>query len=127
MIAANPPDDNQWFRNQPDGKQFFHAAGDAEFVIYCSAATLAANACNPFSGEAFIGFGKVKLNTRSADQVFSCPFTVRIKGSASDGFGNVVDLVAASTSVPDPDRCDNDRPNALDRPVVLFQIATQAC
>jgi hypothetical protein len=103
VLAANPPADKQWFRINPNGQGRFHSAADGLFLVYCSAATVAADACNPLSGEAFEGTARIRLNTRLQDLFFTCPLTVRITGTASDGFGNTVEVMAALTTVPDAD------------------------
>jgi hypothetical protein len=107
VIAINEPDENQFRRLNPNGKGFFHTAQkDDVDVAYCSAETVASGACDIESRELYRGKGEVKVNSSVDDDFFfDCPFTARVKGTATDGFGNVVDFVAASTSVPDGDEC----------------------
>jgi hypothetical protein len=103
VLAGNGPDDNQWFRVNPNGKGAFHAKAEVPFLVYCSVETIAADACNPFSGQAFEGSGAVKVNTRLSPDgfFFDCPFTARITGTGTDAYGNSVHVTAALTLVPD--------------------------
>lgn len=101
VLAGNPPDDNQWFRNNPNGRGQFHAATEVVFLAYCSPATVQADACFPGSDETFLGQGEVVLNTAQQGLVFTCPLTARVSGIAADGFGNLVEVEAALTTVPD--------------------------
>lgn len=103
LFAGNPPDDNQWFRNNPNGRGRFHAAGDVQFLLYCAPETVFADACFPGSDEAFLGQGEAVLNTDQQALAFTCPLTARVKGTAGDAYGNVVDVTAAFTRVPDPE------------------------
>ena len=105
VFAANGPDAaNQFGRQNPNGKGFFHTSGKDVLVAYCSAATLISGQCNFVSDEPFFGTGKVKVNTRLDDSSFTCPLTARVKASGlEDGFGQKVDVVAAMTLVPDGD------------------------
>lgn len=121
VLAGGPPADNQWFRINPKGKGSFHARVDVPFLVYCSAETIAAGACNPFSGEAFEGTGTVMVNT-SLDLdgfFFDCPFTARITGTATDGFGNTVDVAAALTQVPDAEEGCRDTVSRIDAMPVM--------
>ena len=105
VYAENGPDAaNQFGRQNPNGKGFFHTSGKDVFVAYCSPVTLSSGECNFDSLEPFSGFGKVKVNTKLDDSSFTCPLTARVKASGlEDGFGNKIDIVAAMTSVPDGD------------------------
>jgi hypothetical protein len=122
VLAGSPPGaDNQWFRQNPNGKGKLHAVVDVPFFVYCSPETNAANACNPFSGEAFEGLGTVQLNTALDAQSFSftCPLTARLTGIATDGFGNTVEVVAALTQVPDGESGCRATVNRIDASPVL--------
>ena len=104
VLAQNGPAANQFGRENPNGKGFFHTSGKDVFVAYCSAATWASDECNFESLEPFVGTGKVKVNTKLEDFSFTCPLTARVKATGmEDGFGNKVDIVAAITFVPDGD------------------------
>jgi hypothetical protein len=105
VIAFNGPDANQWARGNPNDKGFFHTSGNKNVVVvYCSAATVSSNACNPSSEEPFVGIGKVMLNSNlTSDGFFICPATIRIRGTGTDGYGNSVEFKAALTLVPDAD------------------------
>ena len=105
VIALNGPDAaNQFGRQNPNGKGFFHTSGKDILVGYCSAATVEAGFCDFGFDEPFLGTGKVKVNTKLDDSSFTCPLTARVKASGlEDGFGQKVDVVAAMTLVPDGD------------------------
>jgi hypothetical protein len=105
VLAQNDgPAANQFGRENPNGKGFFHTSGKDVFVAYCSAATWASEECNFDSLEPFVGFGEVKVNTSLEDFSFTCPLTARIKATGmEDGHGTKVDIVAAVTFVPDGD------------------------
>ena len=105
VLAQNDgPAANQFGRENPNGKGFFHTSGKDVFVAYCSAATVASGECDFDSLEPFVGTGKVKVNTNMEDFFFTCPLTARVKATGmEDGFGNKVDIVAAITLVPDGD------------------------
>lgn len=103
VLAQNGPDVNQFGRGNPNGRGFFHTSGKNIFVAYCSTATWDSGECNFDSLEPFAGFGKVRVNTNLEGFGFTCPLTARVEATGTDGYGNMVDIVAALTLVPDGD------------------------
>jgi len=120
VLAQNGPAANQFGRQNPNGKGFFHTSGKDVFVAYCSAATWETSECNFDSLKPFVGLGKVKVNTRLDDLSFTCPLTARVKASGlEDGFGQKVDIVAAITLVPDGDNGCKATVEKIDATVVV--------